>query len=71
MEFNKDIGKFVTLSYKTPDGKYKLVFGRLDIDEEGFLLFYNVKDSNMPSKRVNPNEVVIVDYSAKQVEVNR
>lgn len=72
MEYDKDIGKFVTLAFyylKDTDQKLITFMGMLGVDEEGFLVFTNVKDESK-KKRVNPTEIKVVGYSVEPVEVH-
>ena len=69
-EFEKDIGKFVTLSYKAADGTPKFAQGRLDSINEGFLIIVNNKNPEK-IRRVNPEEVTISDYSSEPLEVRQ
>jgi hypothetical protein len=70
MEFSKDIGKFVQMTFKTSDGVVKHTRGVLDIDEEGFLVFVHLKFPNT-QRRIKPEEITIIDYTAEPVEVKQ
>lgn len=66
--YQKDIGKFVTISYTTPDGTAKFAQGRLDRIENDELVIINISTPEK-IKRVNPSQVKVADYSAEPLKV--